>query len=532
MSNIGVNVRWETSSVFAGEDVKCIITFKNLIQEPKGSKPASPTSQDCTNGPGRHRWKFDLPIPDGTQFSIPHVLTTATSSATKGKEHRSTLSLGGDVVLTHGISGSTSTTTTIPPANTGHQHRRSVSIMSIGTQPGSANETDSSRGWVSSNLQPARHHNRSASAHGVSLRGTAIHTRPVSSSFGHSRPSRVISSGGIQSGRSLREGFPSQTTTDQDNISMLKGIPSSSATRTDDLDPDKLIQPLEKDLPSLRLHQSRNEREVRESNRRSPNMPLLQSNGGTPKNSFEIYSTQNDSSETLASEYVAPGIVHQQPNRSSQVHHSPRLSPILSQNRTTEVLIMGYVQLMGSFTLDASLVNLTPFENIKKKGVIGGQGSGGVVGIEPSANDRGLLSGLGWNSIGSSLGSLLGSHELSSFKEMRENASTRSIPILTTPQSILFVDLKLGPGESKSYLYQNKLPEGVPPTHKGRAMKVSYQLIIGLQRAQFATQRQMVRQVDVPFKVLPGINRAITQITYSSYKFNLIQAMAKFWATI
>ena len=532
MSNIRVIVRWETSPVFAGEDVKCIITFKNIIKVPEGPRSASPTSQDCTNGPSRHRWKFDLPISDGIQFSKPYVLTTATSSATKRTEHRSTLSLGGDIVGTHGISGYTSTGTSIAPANTDHQHRRSVSIMSIGTQPGSANETDSSRGWASSNLQPARRHNRSASVHGVSLRGTTMHTRPIGSSFGHSRPSRVISNSRSQSVRSLKEGFPSQTTTDQDNISMLKDIPSNSARRTVDSNPDKLIQPLEKGLPSLEIHQSRNEREVRDSNRRSPNMPLPQSNKGTPKNSFEIYSTQNDSSETLASEYVAPGIVHQQPNGSSQVHQSPHLSPILSQNQPIEILIMGYVQLMGSFTLDASLVNLTPFENIKKKGVIGGQGSGGVVGIEPSTKDRGLLSGLGWNSIGSSLGSLLGGHELSSFKGMRENASTRSIPVLTTPQSILFVDLKLGPGESKSYLYQNKLPKGIPPTHKGRAMKVSYQLVIGLQRAQFASQQQMVQQVDVPFTVLPGINGTVIQVMYSLYKFDLVQAMAKFWATI
>ena len=513
MSNIRVIVQWETSPAFAGEDVKCIITFKNVIQVAKDSRSASTTSQECANGASRHRWKFDLPRSDDTQFSRPHVLTPSTLSATNRTEHRSTLSLGGDVVPTDGIPGSISTRTTVSPANKDHQHRRSVSIMSIGRQRGSANETDSSQGWLSSSLEQGRHHNRSASAHGVSLQGTTVHRRPIGSSFGHSRPSRVISNSRVQSMRTLGQGPLSQTTMDQDNISMLKGISSSSATKTVESNPDKLIQPLEKDLPSVKFFQSGNEREVRDSNRRSPNIPLPQSNGGTPKTSVEIYSTQNDSSETLASEYVTPSIVHQQPNRSSQVHQSARGLP----TQATEVLIMGYVQLTGSFTLDASLVNLTPFENIKKQGVIGGQGSGGVVGIEPSTKDRGLLNGLGWNSIGSSLGSLLGGNELSSFKEMKEIASNRSIPVLTTPQSILFIDLNLGPGESKSYLYQNKLPNGIPPTHKGRAMKVSYQLVIGLQRAHFATQQQMVRQLDVPFKVLPGINRTLIQIMYPLY---------------
>lgn len=167
--------------------------------------------------------------------------------------------------------------------------------------------------------------------------------------------------------------------------------------------------------------------------------------------------------------------------------------------------MMGYVQLMGSFTLDGSLVNLKPFETVKRKGVIGGQGSGGVVGLEVPKRSSGILGGLSWGNLGESLGGLLGGSELSSIREMKGIASAKSVPILSTSQTILFVNLKLNPGESKSFSYCHVLPKGMPPTHRGRAMKVAYQLVIGTQRAQAAAQQHLVRHVELPFRVLPSI---------------------------
>ena len=167
--------------------------------------------------------------------------------------------------------------------------------------------------------------------------------------------------------------------------------------------------------------------------------------------------------------------------------------------------MMGYAQVAGSFTLDGSLVNQAPFEEVKRKGVVGGQGGGGVVGVE-SKNDGGLLGALGWGNIGESIGGLLGGGELSSIKEMRGIASSKSIPLLSTRQSILFVDLCLAPGESKSYNYSFTLPKGLPPTHRGKAIKVSYNLVIGTQRAATASEQQQIRHVDFPFRVLGAVN--------------------------
>ncbi|KAJ4307181.1 Golgi membrane exchange factor (Ric1p-Rgp1p) subunit [Collariella sp. IMI 366227] len=223
--------------------------------------------------------------------------------------------------------------------------------------------------------------------------------------------------------------------------------------------------------------------------------------GGTPRSSGEFYSLSNNSSETLASEYVT-----QQPLRTSvRSPHNRRTSNLSSSSiRLPESLMMGYAQIQGSFTLDGSLINLGPFEAVKRKAVVGGQG-GGVVGLETPKRDSGLLRGFGWGNITSSIGELLGGGELSSIKEMRGIANSKAVPLLSTPQSILFVDLQLGPGESRSFEYTFKLPKGLPPTHRGKAMKISYSLVIGTQRPGGAKEQQ-VKSVDIPFRVLGSVN--------------------------
>ncbi|KAJ8107408.1 hypothetical protein ONZ43_g6741 [Nemania bipapillata] len=223
--------------------------------------------------------------------------------------------------------------------------------------------------------------------------------------------------------------------------------------------------------------------------------------GGTPRSSGEFYSLSNNSSETLASEYVT----HPFQNGRTPAHlrRSSAMSGI-NLARPPESLMMGYAQVHGSFTLDGSLVNLGPFEAVKRKAVLSGQG-GGVIGVESSRRSSGFLTGFGWGGLGNSIGELLGGGEFSSIKEMRGAASSKSIPLLSTPQSILFVDLQLGPGESRTYEYSFKLPKGLPPTHRGRAIKIAYNLVVGTQRAGGAKEQQ-VRSVDVPFRVLGSVN--------------------------
>ena len=166
--------------------------------------------------------------------------------------------------------------------------------------------------------------------------------------------------------------------------------------------------------------------------------------------------------------------------------------------------MMGYAQIHGSFTLDGSLISQNTFDEVKRKGAVGGQG-GGVIGVDTNKRDSRILRSFGWNSIGDSLGGFLGGGELSSMKDMRGIASSRSIPLLSTPQSILFVDLRLAPGESRSYKYSFTLPKGLPPSHRGKAIKISYKLIIGTQRPGGAKEQQ-VKSVEVPFRILGSVN--------------------------
>lgn len=167
--------------------------------------------------------------------------------------------------------------------------------------------------------------------------------------------------------------------------------------------------------------------------------------------------------------------------------------------------MMGYAHVQGSFALDGSLVNQSFFEEVKRKGVVGGHGGGGVVGVEKSQTENGLLGSIGLGNIGESLGGLLGGTEPSSIREMRGIARSKTVPLLSTPQSILFVDLRLKPGESRSYSFRFTMPAGLPPTYKGRTIKISYNLVLGTQRAG-SSDGQQVKQVEIPFRVLGSVN--------------------------
>jgi RAB6A-GEF complex partner protein 2 len=211
----------------------------------------------------------------------------------------------------------------------------------------------------------------------------------------------------------------------------------------------------------------------------------------------------NHSDETLASEYPTQPVVRQSV-RSPQYRRISKLSNV-EEHAGPETLMMGYAQVTGAFILDGSLVNQGPFEEVKRKGVLGGQGGGGVVGVDRKKRDSGLFGAFGWSNIGESIGGLLGGGELSSIKEMRTIANSKAIPVLTTPQSILFVDLQLKPGETRKYSFKFNLPRGLPPSHKGRAIKVSYNITIGVQRPG-SSNEQRIRSVDVPFRVFGTVN--------------------------
>ncbi|KAK9491363.1 Rgp1-domain-containing protein [Lipomyces doorenjongii] len=189
-----------------------------------------------------------------------------------------------------------------------------------------------------------------------------------------------------------------------------------------------------------------------------------------------------------------------------------RSSMRVSKTRSGETLMMGYAQLSGSFTLDESLVKTAVFAEAKKQGIVGGKMGGGVVGLGQGKNDNGYLWGLGLG-LSNGLSNLLNGSEVSSIAEMKSMASSNSISIISTPQSLLFVDLRLNPGESKSYSYKITLPRTLPPSYRGKALKISYNLTIGIQRIGKGMQQPKITKF--PFRVFQNIDAGGNQPVHS-----------------
>lgn len=79
------------------------------------------------------------------------------------------------------------------------------------------------------------------------------------------------------------------------------------------------------------------------------------------------------------------------------------------------------------------------------------------------------------------------------------NAPTESGQIiLATKPKILFCDIRLYPGQTRTFTYQEKIPSGSPPSYRGQVVKYSYKITVGTQRVNHA-----VKMIRVPIRVLP-----------------------------
>lgn len=248
---------------------------------------------------------------------------------------------------------------------------------------------------------------------------------------------------------------------------------------------------------------------------------------GSHKSSGEFYSVGNNSSETLQSEYTNYSLPAPGPGPGGPRHsrHMSSFEPIgLSPNSQT--LLMGYAQISASFTVDGSLIQQSAFDDVKRKGVVGGQGgiSGASKGRPGSSGDKGRKTGgfwgaFKWNAIEESISGLLSNNELDGLRDMRGVTSSKSIPLLSTSQSLLFVDLRLAPGEEQSYSFAFTLPPGLPASHKGKAIKISYNLVIGTQRPSRPNEPQRVNRITIPFRVFNGVNGKLFLFKYFPMQF-------------
>ncbi|XP_072167044.1 RAB6A-GEF complex partner protein 2-like [Diadema setosum] len=73
----------------------------------------------------------------------------------------------------------------------------------------------------------------------------------------------------------------------------------------------------------------------------------------------------------------------------------------------------------------------------------------------------------------------------------------RGVCILLTQPKILFCDLRIKPGESKTFMYTETIPRDAPPSYRGQAVKYSYKVTIGVQRIG-----SPIKLIKVPFRVM------------------------------
>ncbi|KAK6188826.1 hypothetical protein SNE40_004924 [Patella caerulea] len=77
------------------------------------------------------------------------------------------------------------------------------------------------------------------------------------------------------------------------------------------------------------------------------------------------------------------------------------------------------------------------------------------------------------------------------------NKGERGSTVLSTKPKILFCDLTLTAGQTKSFKFEDAIPTDSPPSYRGQAVKYSYKIIIGTQRFQ-----QPTKLLRIPFRVL------------------------------
>lgn len=170
-SNIRVFINWHDQTVFAGEEVRCTITFKNVTRAPgAASNQSRPSPQQSRHLNSNHlHGAHHRAKPSGSLAPPP-----------AGRGHRSSLSL----TVPSAAASSRARAGSIPwppqsppevsPGNGGrgggHGHKRSVSIVSIGSS-GGADDTQSN-GVPGKPQRPTRGHARASSLQ-ISSRGNA-----------------------------------------------------------------------------------------------------------------------------------------------------------------------------------------------------------------------------------------------------------------------------------------------------------------------------------------------------------------------
>ena len=166
-STIRVFVQWKEQTVFAGENIECQITFRNVATAPLPARLSPhPSNLNSFSSTGPRK---------AAQVKTGSPLNPRPGH--QGKGHRSTLSLNVPAGPLRSQPPSTSwSARNAKSPREGDQHKRSVSIISIGASESVPEETAS---FAERPKGPSRGHGRSASLQ-IVPRGLGINGHSIS----------------------------------------------------------------------------------------------------------------------------------------------------------------------------------------------------------------------------------------------------------------------------------------------------------------------------------------------------------------
>jgi hypothetical protein len=167
LTNIRVFVEWTEQTVFAGEDIECQITFKNVATDPAPSRTSLHPTAANGFAPGGEKQRKTA----AQARSNNNTMSPSPRPPPPIRGHRTTLSLNAPVGLGRSHSGPGSWTEGHTKASkVGSAHKRSVSIISIGASEGTVDDVASHASTVDKPRRMPRGHGRSASLQIISRR--------------------------------------------------------------------------------------------------------------------------------------------------------------------------------------------------------------------------------------------------------------------------------------------------------------------------------------------------------------------------
>ncbi|PLW44181.1 hypothetical protein PCASD_09551 [Puccinia coronata f. sp. avenae] len=137
-----------------------------------------------------------------------------------------------------------------------------------------------------------------------------------------------------------------------------------------------------------------------------------------------------------------------------------------------------YCQLEGSFEVNDKYFSLDRFSSLRHTHARGGgrlsqADAAGTTSTEAASSS----SWIGWL-FGSSTSPADRRHSTASTSSTP--APPNRLPVFQNPISLLDVDVRLEPGQSRTYSFAIDLPHQLPPSHKGKLIKFQYELVVGM----------------------------------------------------